>query len=170
MGRHGKNLNRNKLVEKYSINKNRYYNRDKIFKEKWKGVIMINLEKAEKNFKDYLKDYDLNNGNIKLKIKHTYEVMKKSEYISKGLNLNKEDIDLSKLIALLHDIGRFEQVKQTNDFIDSTGFEHANYGVKVLFEEREGEYMKGHTTNYIMVKEKTEENLENKIVEVEFKF
>ena len=42
--------------------------------------------------------------------------------------------------------------------------------VKVLFEEREGEYMKGHTTNYIMVKEKTEENLENKIVEVEFKF
>ena len=41
--------------------------------------------------------------------------------------------------------------------------------VKVLFEEREGEYMKGHTTNYIMVKEKTEENLENKIVEVEFK-
>lgn len=135
MGRHGKNLNRNKLVEKYSINKNRYYNRDKIFKEKWKGVIMINLEKAEKNFKDYLKDYDLNNGNIKLKIKHTYEVMKKSEYISKGLNLNKEDIDLSKLIALLHDIGRFEQVKQTNDFIDSTGFEHANYGVKVLFEE-----------------------------------
>ena len=41
--------------------------------------------------------------------------------------------------------------------------------VKVLFEEREGEYMKGHTTNYIMVKEKTEENLEKKIVEVEFK-
>ena len=27
--------------------------------------------------------------------------------------------------------------------------------VEVLFEEREGEYMKGHTTNYIMVKEKT---------------
>ena len=42
--------------------------------------------------------------------------------------------------------------------------------VKVLFEEREGEYMKGHTTNYIMVKFKTDENLENKIVEVEFKF
>lgn len=41
--------------------------------------------------------------------------------------------------------------------------------VKVLFEERDGEYMKGHTTNYIMVKEKIEKNLENKIVEVEFK-
>ena len=40
--------------------------------------------------------------------------------------------------------------------------------VKVLFEEREGEYMKGHTTNYIMIKTKTEENLENQIVEVEF--
>ena len=41
--------------------------------------------------------------------------------------------------------------------------------VKVLFEERDGEYMKGHTTNYIMVKEKIEKNLENKIVEVEFR-
>ncbi len=36
----------------------------------------------------------------------------------------------------------------------------------VLFEEREGEYVKGHTTNYIMVKKKTEENLENVIQKV----
>lgn len=36
----------------------------------------------------------------------------------------------------------------------------------VLFEEREGEYVKGHTTNYIMVKKKTKENLENVIQKV----
>ena len=60
------------------------------------------------SFKEYLKDYDLENGSIKLKIKHTYEVVNKSEYIAKGLELDKENIELAKVIALLHDIGRFE--------------------------------------------------------------
>ena len=96
---------------------------------------MINLRKAQESFKEYLKDYDIEDGNIKLKIKHTYEVVNKSEYISKGLGLNQENIELAKLIALLHDIGRFEQVKQTNDFLDSKDFDHANHGVKVLFED-----------------------------------
>lgn len=35
--------------------------------------------------------------------------------------------------------------------------------VEVLFEEQEGEYYKGHTQNYILVKYKTKENLENKL-------
>lgn len=39
--------------------------------------------------------------------------------------------------------------------------------VEVLFEEREGEYLKGHTTNYIVVKHKTDKNdLINKIAKV----
>ena len=38
--------------------------------------------------------------------------------------------------------------------------------VEVLLEEREGEYLKGHTTNYMVVKMKTNENLENTILKV----
>ena len=56
---------------------------------------MIDFIKAEKSFKDYLKNYDLNDGNIKLKVKHTYEVVKQSEYISKGLGLDQENIELA---------------------------------------------------------------------------
>lgn len=41
--------------------------------------------------------------------------------------------------------------------------------VEVLFEEKDGEYYKGHTQNYIMVKYKTDENIENTIKEVEVK-
>ena len=37
---------------------------------------------------------------------------------------------------------------------------------KVLFEDREGEYIKGHTANYMVVKVKTKENLENTIQKV----
>lgn len=96
---------------------------------------MIDFEKAQKSFKEYLKKYDAEDGSIKLKIVHTYEVVNKSEYIAKGLGLDKENIELAKIIALLHDIGRFEQIRQTNDFSDTNGFDHADYGIKVLFED-----------------------------------
>ena len=33
----------------------------------------------------------------------------------------------------------------------------------MLFEEREKEYIKGHTTNYIVVKTKTDKQIENTI-------
>ena len=35
-----------------------------------------------------------------------------------------------------------------------------------MFEEKDGDYQKGHTSNYIMVKVKTNENLENKVLTV----
>ena len=73
---------------------------------------------AKKAFREYLKNYDTKNGSILLKIKHTYEVIKKSEYIANGLRLDKEDIELAKIIALLHDIGRFEQIKEFGEFND----------------------------------------------------
>lgn len=38
--------------------------------------------------------------------------------------------------------------------------------VKVLFEEKEGEYYKGHTTNYMMIYMKSEEKIENEIKDI----
>ena len=93
----------------------------------------MKFELAEKSFREYLKKYDTNDGSIALKIKHTYEVVKKSEYIAKGLRLDKENIELAKTIALLHDIGRFEQIKEFGEFNDKK-IEHAEFGVKVLFD------------------------------------
>ena len=93
----------------------------------------MDFELAKKSFQEYLKNYDTNDGSIALKIKHTYEVVKKSEYIANGLRLDKENIELAKIIALLHDIGRFEQIKEFGEFNDKK-IEHAEFGVKVLFD------------------------------------
>ena len=46
---------------------------------------------------------------------------------------------------------------------------YVNRNVEVLLEEREDEYLKGHTQNYILVKYKTQENLENKIINVKIR-
>lgn len=96
---------------------------------------MIDLVHAQKVFKEYLKSYDEESGDIKLKIVHTYGVMEKSEYIGKKLNLNEGQIELAKLIALLHDIGRFEQRKSLKEFEDFKGLDHAEYGLQVLFKD-----------------------------------
>ena len=99
---------------------------------------MIDIVKAEKVFKEYLKEYDTESEKVALKVTHTYGVVKASEYLAKELNLSEEDTNLSRIIALLHDIGRFEQSKANNDVYDNADsmlFDHAVYGCKVLFED-----------------------------------
>ena len=51
--------------------------------------------------------------------------------------------------------------KNEKEFLDK----YINKEVEVLFEQEEGEYTKGHTSNYVMVKAK-EKNIENKILKV----
>ena len=52
--------------------------------------------------------------------------------------------------------------KNENEYLDT----YIGKEAEVLFEEKEGDYYKGHTANYIMVKFKTEENLENQIKKI----
>ena len=94
----------------------------------------IDILKAEIAFKEYMKNYDLTDPKIALKVTHTYEVLNAAKYIAKNLNLSKEDYDLASLIALLHDIGRFEQLKEYDSYDDTIGLNHAEFGIKLLFE------------------------------------
>lgn len=93
---------------------------------------MINIENAKKAFVAYVRNYDASDEQIALKIRHTYEVMNYASMIAQDLQLTKEQRDLAVLIALLHDIGRFEQVRQYHTFIDADSVNHAVLGVKVL--------------------------------------
>ena len=86
---------------------------------------MINIKKAQEEFINFLNSYDDKSKlGFELKQKHTYRVMKLSKVIAEKLNLSKEEVMLSKLIALLHDIGRFDEITFFNQFnIDK--FDHA---------------------------------------------
>ena len=97
---------------------------------------MIDIENAKKEFKKYTDNYDRNNGRIRVKIQHSYRVAENSLKISKSLRLNKEEQDLAELIGLLHDIGRFEQIKKYNTYSDANTIDHATLGTKILFEDR----------------------------------
>ena len=89
---------------------------------------------VEKEFNNYTKDYDMTNKNILLKYKHSFNVAKYMEELAKNLYLDEKDIYLAKTIGLLHDIGRFEQLKRFNSFDDSL-YDHATFACDYLFNE-----------------------------------
>lgn len=60
--------------------------------------------------------------------------------------------------AKLLELSNRKQLNHNEKYIGQT--------LEVLVEERDGEYLKGHTTNYIMVYIKSNEELENKIIKV----
>lgn len=98
-------------------------------------MCVIDREKTSKVFEEYISNYDASDGKIQLKIEHTFRVNHLSEQIALDLGLSREDVDLAWLIGLLHDIGRFEQIKDFGTFDDSKSVDHAKYGVKLLFPE-----------------------------------
>ena len=86
---------------------------------------MIDLNKARIAFKEYLNSFDnKEDPGFKLKVVHTYHVVDNAIMISEKLGLSKEDINLSALIGILHDIGRFDELKNLKKF-DSVGNDHA---------------------------------------------
>lgn len=95
----------------------------------------LSYEKVEKCFQEYLKNFDQKNKKIALKIRHSYEVARLAEELAKKLYFTKEEIILAKIIGLLHDIGRFEQVTRTDSFSDTTSCDHADIAIDYLFKK-----------------------------------
>lgn len=96
---------------------------------------MIDITKAKKEFKKYVEKYDINNPKIKLKIAHIERTSEIARKMAESLELSKEDVELAELIGLLHDIGRFEQVKRYGTFVDYLSENHAKLGVDILFKD-----------------------------------
>lgn len=95
----------------------------------------IDRNKAEKTFLDYVSHYNAQDEKVRLKIEHTLRVAQLCDRIAASIGMEGEDRDLAWLTGLLHDIGRFEQLKNYGTFIDSQSIDHAVYGAGILFEQ-----------------------------------
>lgn len=93
----------------------------------------MDRQRVIKAFQKYTEHYNPEDGKIKLKIDHTYRVAALCERIAKSLGMSEEDVDLAWLCGMLHDIGRFEQIRNFQTFKDADSIDHAHYGVWVLF-------------------------------------
>ena len=88
-------------------------------------------------FEKYVSGYSLDQGYMKLKREHSMRVMELMGKYAKLLNYSDDDVELAKLIGLLHDIGRFEQYKVFGNDIDHKTVDHADYSVAQLFDKNE---------------------------------
>ena len=93
----------------------------------------IDRKRARDAFAAYVKPYDIKNPRIALKVKHTYKVAAIGERIARAEGLDPDEVDLAWLCCLLHDIGRFEQLRRWNTFRDGRSVSHAALGVDTLF-------------------------------------
>lgn len=90
------------------------------------------IEKARKEFIQYVKGFDLKNKNIMKKFHHSFRVMEFAREIAESLHLSEEDVSLATIIGLLHDIGRFEQWAKYETYVDSKSIDHGDLGSDIL--------------------------------------
>ncbi len=70
--------------------------------------------------------------NIRLKKDHSDRVVQEILWMADQLGLDNESRDLAAVMALFHDIGRFEQYARYRTFVDHQSENHAELGVKIL--------------------------------------
>lgn len=93
----------------------------------------IDRRRAREAFDSYVAAYDATNLRIALKVEHTLRVAELCERITREAGFTPAGIDLAWLCGLLHDIGRFEQLRRWDTFSDAASTSHAALGVEVLF-------------------------------------
>lgn len=90
------------------------------------------FEEYAKSF--YTQDRDVHK-NVILKQQHTYRVCENIVKIAESIGLSQNDIYLAEVIALFHDVGRFEQFKKYKTFKDNLSENHALMSLKTLEEK-----------------------------------
>lgn len=89
---------------------------------------------SEDLFLKYTSQFDNNIGRIRLKILHTMKVAEVSDRLCSMLDLPDHLKELARIVAVFHDIGRFEQVTKYNTFNDQISEDHAKIACRVLEE------------------------------------
>lgn len=102
----------------------------------------------KEKFDKYVSNYDLSNPNIELKYNHSLRVMDLSEKYAQKLGFNEEEIWLASVIGLLHDLGRFEQLRVYHTYDDYHSIDHADYSVEQLFDKQLIRYFIPSTRKY----------------------
>ncbi len=97
-------------------------------------VNKYDIDRITEAFNNFIIDYDMKDYMIEAKYKHTLNVADNALNIAKSIGLDEEGRYLAYVIGILHDIGRFEQVKTDNSLDDNTEIDHADHGYDLLKE------------------------------------
>ncbi len=98
------------------------------------------LEKFRVWFDGYVADFygddEFVNANLKLKEEHSRRTCEEMRYLACELGLSENQRRIAEVIAILHDIGRFEQFVKYRTYHDPISVNHCLLGVEVLGREK----------------------------------
>lgn len=98
------------------------------------------ISRMSKWFLDHVKTFEFESSkdqaNIDLKKDHTLRVMGEMQVIAKSLGLKGNDLRIARIMALFHDLGRFDQYARYGTFLDAISEDHAALSLKVLEENQ----------------------------------
>lgn len=98
-------------------------------------MIIKRIEDFIKTYvKACVKEYPKEAHNFELKYEHTLRVRQHSLSLAGQMNLNDDQTNISEIIALLHDIGRFKQYRNFQSFADAETGSHASMSVQMIKE------------------------------------
>lgn len=96
---------------------------------------MIDVKRAEDAFLNWLQaDGFMDEPGHEMKRVHTFHVAELSRCLAERITDDDLDPDLAYVIGLLHDIGRFGEMRIMHRY-DGTRFDHAAYGAALLFDQ-----------------------------------
>ena len=94
------------------------------------------LDELTKLYDAYVDTYRDENGELpvmmQLKRTHTAFVVRNAEAIADGEGFTSEEREVALAAALLHDTGRYEQLKRYNTFKDSDSVDHAVFSHDIV--------------------------------------
>jgi putative nucleotidyltransferase with HDIG domain len=99
-------------------------------------TMLVNLKTRVQEYIEcfYTDDPEYNRA-IRMKENHTKRVALETRDIAKALGLSKTECYLAESIALLHDIGRFEQYKRYTTYKDNISVNHAHLSRDIIQKE-----------------------------------
>lgn len=133
------------------------------------------VNRLRQNYEDVILTTDIIVGfpeESEKEFQETYEFLKKIKFYKMHI-FKYSQRNGTKAATMKNQISgdvKEERSKLLLKLSDDNETEYLNYyigkQIEVLFEEKDGEYYKGHSSNYIMVKVKTNEDLSNQIKKV----
>lgn len=98
---------------------------------------MFNIANILERFNQFAYSYEKGESEeniraLELKRKHSFRVFRNARFIVQKENVSDIQKELAEVIAILHDVGRFEQFKRTGKYIDTSEVNHGTIGANML--------------------------------------
>lgn len=105
--------------------------------EKFCSIEPERLQRIRAIYESYLLPFRRHNDpayrdHILLKYEHIYRVCQEMEGISRYFNMNEKEQAFTQSIALLHDLGRFEQFDKYGTYADAESENHAAMAIRII--------------------------------------